>query len=94
MNIQEFNTIGYFIKHYFNWSMNYSDLKSCIEDFLMRERKEDIKSFKKEIETLYLLNNPEVIREVFYKLGNRGIPTNKGLDMIELLYMRTHEDKK
>ena len=54
MNIQEFNTVGYFIKHYFNWSMNYSDLESCIEDFLMREKKEDIKCFKKEIETLYM----------------------------------------
>ena len=94
MNIQEFNTVGYFIKHYFNWSMNYSDLESCIEDFLMREKKEDIKCFKKEIETLYMLNDSDVIREVSYKLGDRGIPTNKALDMIALLYMKIFEDKK
>lgn len=93
MNIQEFNTVGYFMKRYFNWSMNYSDLESCIEDFLMSEKKEDIKSFKKEIETLYMLNNPEVIREVSYKLGNRGMPTNKALGVIALLYTRTQEEK-
>ncbi len=56
--------------------MNYSDLDSCIEEFLIREKRENIKSFKNEIEILYMLNNPEVIREVSYKLGDRGMPTN------------------
>jgi len=28
MNIYEFSTIGYFISHYFNWSMYYSDLEN------------------------------------------------------------------
>ena len=55
MNIYEFSTIGYFISHYFNWSMDYSDLENCIDDFLMRENIADIKAFKKEIETLYQL---------------------------------------
>lgn len=92
MNIQEFKTFGYFIKHYFNWSMDYSDLESCIEDFLMREQNY-IKSFEKEIETLYMLNDPEVIREAAYHLGDRGMPTDKALDMIALLYMKTHNKK-
>lgn len=37
MNISRFDTVGYFIKHYFNWSMNDSDLENLIEDFLERE---------------------------------------------------------
>lgn len=41
-----------------------------------------------------MLNDSEVIREVSYKLGDRGIPTNKALDMIALLYMKIFEDKK
>lgn len=93
MNTKKFNTIGYFVKHYFNWSMDYSDLECCIEDFLMREKKESIEAFKKEIETMYMLNDPKLIREVAYGLGNRGMPTDKALNMIELLYMKTHEDK-
>lgn len=37
MNVYEFSTIGYFMSHYFNWSMDYSDLENCIDDFLMSE---------------------------------------------------------
>lgn len=94
MNIKNFSTVGYFIKHYFNWSMNYSDLETCIGDFLMREEKTCITSFKKEIETLFMLNNTETFREVAYKLGDRGIPTEKAIYMMMLLYGKTHEDKE
>lgn len=79
MKVDEFCTIGYFIKHYFNWSMDYSDLENCIEDFFMRENVTNIKALKKEIETLYMLNSPEIIRDVSYNLGNRGMPTDKAL---------------
>ncbi len=50
MNAYEFSTIGYFIEHYFNWSMDYSDLENCIVDFLLNENVINIKAFKKEIE--------------------------------------------
>ena len=93
MNIYEFSTIGYFISHYFNWSMDYSDLENCIDDFLMRENIADIKAFKKEIKTLYQLNSPEIFREVSYNLGNRGMPTDKALGIIKLLYTKTHKMK-
>lgn len=89
VNIKEFNTIGYFIKYYFNWSMNYAELEDCIEDFLMREKEENIKVFIKEIERMYRLNDPELIRKVAYELGDRGMPTDKALYMIKLLYTKT-----
>lgn len=37
MNIKRFSTIGYFIRSYFNCSMDYSDLESCIDDFFRLE---------------------------------------------------------
>ena len=94
MNVYEFSTIGYFISHYFNWSMDYSDLENCIDDFLIRENNTKIKAFKKEIETLYRLNSPEIFREISYNLGSRGMPVDKALDMIKLLYTKTQEDEK
>lgn len=90
-NIKQFETVGYFVKHYFNWSMNYSDLENCIEDFLIRENKEKIKTFRKEIEIMYMLNDSELIREVAYRLGDRGMPTDKALNMIKLLYVKTQK---
>jgi hypothetical protein len=93
MNVHEFSTLGYFMSHYFNWSMDYSDLENCIDDFLMSENIANIKAFKKEIETLYMLNSPETFREVSYRLGNRGMSTEKALGMIMLLYSKTQEDK-
>ena len=93
MNVYEFSTIGYFISHYFNWSMDYSDLENCIEDFLIRENVTNIKAFKKEVKTLYMSNSPEIFREVSYKLGNRGMPTDKAFDIIKRLYAKTQEHK-
>lgn len=93
MNVKQFSMIGYFIKYYFNWSMDYSDLETCIEEFLSRENKQNIETFKKEIEIMYELNNPELIREVAYRLGDRGIPTDKALNMIKLIYTKTSEEK-
>lgn len=89
MNVKQFSMIGYFIKHYFNWSMDYSDLESCIEDFLIRENKQNIEALKKEIKIMYRLNDPELIREVSYRLGDRGIATDKALNMIKLIYIKT-----
>jgi hypothetical protein len=71
--------------------MDYSDLENCIEDFLMRENVTNVNAFKKEIETLNMLNSPEIIREVSYNLGNRGMPTDKALDMMKLLFTKTQE---
>lgn len=42
---------------------------------------------------MYMLNDPELIREVAYDLGNRGMPTDRALDMIKVLYTKTWERK-
>ena len=89
MNISRFDTVGYFIKHYFNWSMNDSDLENLIEDFLERENKETIKEFRSEIEILYLLNNTDIITEVFSKLGNRGVKTKEAKGTVKMLYEKS-----
>ena len=81
------------IKHYFNWFMNYSDLEYCIEEFFMREKNENIEALIREVEAMYMLNDPELIREVAYDLGNRGMPTDRALDMIKVLYTKTWERK-
>ena len=94
MNIKKFNTIGYFIKHYFNWSMGWSELESCIDDFLIRENEESIEALKKEIEEMYMLNDSHLIREVAYRIGNRGMPADKALNMIKLLYIKTRKENK
>lgn len=91
MNIKSFETIGYFVKHYFNWSMGYSDLENLIDNFLTRENEKYIEAFRKEIETMYILNDPELYRQVTYRLGDRGVPTKKALSMIELLYRKTRK---
>ncbi|MDE5894311.1 MAG: hypothetical protein K2H45_15465 [Acetatifactor sp.] len=65
MNINKFSTIGYFVKNYFNWSMDYSELESCIEDL-----------------------------EVSYRLGDRGIPAKKAINMVRLLYIKTQGEAK
>lgn len=94
MDINKFNTIGYFIACYFNWSMDWSELESCIEDFLISENEKSIEAFKKEIEEMYMLNDSDLIREVAYRLGNRGMPTDKALNMIKLLYIKTQKENR
>ena len=94
MNINKFSTIGYFIKNYFNWSKDYSELEGCIEDFLTGEKEETVEAFKKEAEALYLQNDPELIREVSYRLGDRGIPAKKAINMVRLLYIKTQGEAK
>lgn len=86
MNINGFGTIGYFIKNYFNCSMDWSELESCAEDFFTGEKKETVEAFKKEIEIMFRLNDPELIREVSYRLGDRGMPGDKAIKMVALLY--------
>lgn len=63
MNINKFNTIGYFIKNYFNglWII-----------LIWRA-------------VLRISNDSELIREVSYRLGDRGIPAKKAIDMVNLL---------
>ena len=77
MNIERFETIGYFIKCYFNWSMDYSDLENLIDDFLTRENEKYVEAFRKEVEIMYILNDPELFKQVAYRLGDRGMPTKK-----------------
>lgn len=94
MNINKFCTIGYFIKNYFNWSMDYSDLEGCIADFLTKEKEETAEAFKQEVKALYMQNDSELIREVSYRLGDRGIPAKKAIDMVNLLYIKTQREAK
>lgn len=91
MNIKQFKTIGYFIQSYFNWSVDYSELDSCIKDFLTSENEEKIEACRKEVEALYTLNDPDLIREVSYRLGDRGMPADKALNMIKRLYCKTQK---
>ena len=74
--------------------MNYSDLEICIEDFLTREKRETVEALKKEAESLYMQNDPDLIREVFYRLGDRGIPAKKAIDTIKLLFIKTQREAK
>ena len=94
MNIKKFSIIGYFIKNYFNWSKNYSELEGCVEDFLAGEKEETVEAFKKEAEALYLRNDPDLIREVSYRLGDRGMPAKKAINMVKLLYIKTQGEAK
>ncbi len=91
MNVKQFKTIGYFVKNYFNWSMDNSELESCIEDFFASENEEKKEVFRKEIEAIYVLNDSDLIREVTYKLGDRGMSTEDALNMIKLLYAKMQE---
>ncbi len=88
MDINRFSTIGYFIKSYFNWSTDWSELENCIEEFLIREQVETVEALKKEIEIMYRLNDPELIRKVSYRLGDRGLPDDKAIRMVALLYAK------
>lgn len=47
MNIKQFHTIGYFVKNYFHWSMDYSQLEGCIADFFTSENEEKKKRLEK-----------------------------------------------
>lgn len=93
MNLKRFSTIGYFIRNYFNCSMDYSDLESCIDDFFRLEKRENVEAFKKEIETMYILHDPELFREVSYRLGDRGMPAQRAIPMVELLYAKAWKQK-
>ena len=60
----------------------------------MIEHKKACAVIIKEIERMYILNDPELIRKVAYELGDRGMPTDKALYMIKLLYTKTQQKKK
>lgn len=91
MKCNRFNTFGYFIKNYFNWSMDYADLENLVEEFKRLENKEEIETFKNEMETLYILNDPDFIRRLVYNYGKRGMTTEKAINMIKLLYIKTQD---
>lgn len=78
--------LGYFIKNYFNCSMDWAELENCVQAFFAEEKRETAEALRREIEVLYRLNNPELIREVSYRLGDRGMPDDRAIKMIALLY--------
>lgn len=74
--------------------MDASDLENLIEHFFEMENQETINDFRNEVKILYLLNDTDIIREVFYKLGNRGIKTKEAISIIKNLYKTTENNSK
>ncbi len=93
MNAKMFEVFGYFVRSYFNWSMNHADLEKCIDEFLISENEKKIEALRIEVETLHALTEPDLIREVAYRLGDRGMPADKAFNVIELLYVKTRKRK-
>jgi len=62
---RKFRMIWYFMNQYL-CRIDYFDLKACIEDFFMRE---NIETLEKEIETRYIVNDPELMKETTYLEG-------------------------
>lgn len=69
-------------------------MEGCIADFLTKEKEETAEAFKQEVKALYMQNDSELIREVSYRLGDRGIPAKKAIDMVNLLYIKTQREAK
>lgn len=57
---RKFRMIWYFFHFYLSCHIDWFDLKNCIEDFL---RWENIEALKMEIDTLYIGNDPDLMRE-------------------------------
>lgn len=86
----KYEYFNYFIECYFNWSMNYTDLKDLILSYIKIESYKAIQGLQKEINELYNLNEPKII-----KLVTNGCLSIKPTDdTIHLLYNELHNRKK
>jgi len=87
-NFKEFK---YFIEVYFNLSMDYADLEKLVDDFLENERKNSVMRFAKEVKKLYVLNDPEFIKNFVFIFGHRALSLKKANDMIEMMFKKINE---
>lgn len=78
----------YFIECYFNWSMDYADLESLIEDYISRENPIYIIGLRAEVNVLYALDNPRKIKELVYTYGTRTLKLEQAGNMIGLLHKK------
>ena len=76
---RKFRTIWYFLNCYLGCYIDWYDLKKCIEDILVRE---NIEVLKTQIEVRYILNDPELTKLVAL-IESR----------IEKFYMEENEEK-
>ena len=76
---RKFRTIWYFLNCYLGCYIDWYDLKNCIEDILVRE---NIEVLKTQIEVRYILNDPELTKSVAL-IESR----------IERFYMEENEEK-
>lgn len=88
MNVKNFCTVRYFAEVYFNCSMNWSDLETLIDDFLMRENKQTIEAFRNEIKILYMyaLENQMLLKDIAGILTGRAIHNQETEHVIKLFY--------
>lgn len=82
----KYENFKYFIECYFNWSMDYIDLKKLILDYIDREMKEYVEGLQKEINDLYNLNDSSLVKNLVFMFGRRNLSIEKANDMIKLLY--------
>lgn len=64
------------------------DLENCLQTFFMRDTKETVEAFRKEIQAVYTLTgNPELMKKAAYRFGGDiKIPDKKAVCVIKLLY--------
>ena len=87
-DFKEFSTVGYFIKCYFSLG---SDLEYGMKKFFTRDTMERMEAFKREVEALYMSDDPMLIQEVSHKLAHRGMSLEKAKSMIARLYLETQQ---
>lgn len=73
-----------------------TDLENCLQTFFMRDTKEKVESFRKEIEAVYtLIGKPELMKGVAYRFGGDiRIPDKKAVCVIKLLYDNIERSKQ
>ncbi|MDP1508790.1 contact-dependent growth inhibition system immunity protein [Paenibacillus sp. CMAA1739] len=88
-----YENLKYFIESYFNWSMDFADLESLMEEFKSRELPAYVEGLTQEIEEINELKNWDSVQKFVYIYGQRNLNIKKIERMIELLLTKLHEDK-
>ncbi|MDP9676959.1 hypothetical protein J2W97_002954 [Paenibacillus jamilae] len=88
-----YENLKYFIESYFNWSMDFADLESLIEEFKSRELPVYVEGLTQEIEEINELKTWDSVQEFVYLYGQRNLNIKKIERMIELLLTKLHGDK-
>lgn len=71
------------------------DLENRLQTFFMRETKERVEAFRKEIQAVYTLTgNPELMKKASYRFGGDiRMPDKKAVCVIKLLYDNIKKEK-